>query len=144
MADFAGVVDAWATESADRMERIWKASTQRVHAAVVENLSGGVVDVQTGFLRASDQASTDAMPPIVKGSRPSPGASYSQDFGQISTVISSAQLGMTIHIGWVAEYGPYLEFGTDHISPRGFVRLAAVQWPQFVSETVAEAKSRAS
>ncbi len=142
--NFSAAVDDWAKETQDRLERIWKESTQRVHAEIVDNLSGGVVNVQTGFLRASDRASTESMPPIESGARPKEGASYPHDFGQITAVISGAHIPQTIWVGWVAEYGPYLEFGTSKIAPRGFVRLAVAQWDTIVSQVVAEAKSRAA
>ncbi len=138
MADFAATVDAWCTETADRMERIWKASAHEVGS-----IASNGVPVDTGFARYSFQASTDEMPQIDPSARGKKGATYVQDFGQISATIASATLGQTIYMGWVAAYIIYLEYGHSKQAPQGFARLAAAQWPAIVSGVVADAKSRA-
>lgn len=147
--DFVAQVDAWANESADRLERIWKQSSQEL--ASVAN-THPPLPVDTGFLRASFLASTDAMPPIDPNAQNKARASVSQDFGQITAVISGATLGQTIYMGWTAAYALRLCFGfsgKDSLGrqynqpPLGFARLAALQWPTIVSQVTAEAKSRA-
>lgn len=134
--DFAAVVDDWAKESADRLERIWKASTQELGS-----IANNGVPVDTGFARASFRASTEAMPAIDKNATNKSGAPVS-GVGEIAAVIASATLGGTIYMGWVAAYIEYLEFGHSQQAPQGFARLAAAQWPTIVSGVVAEAKSR--
>ncbi len=138
MADFAATVDAWCTETAGRMERIWKASAQEVGS-----IASNGVPVDTGFARASFRAATDAMPLIDKSATNKSGGSVSADFGQISATIASATLGGTIYMGWTAAYIIYLEYGHSKQAPNGFARLAAAQWPSIVSGVVAEAKARA-
>lgn len=139
MPDFAATVDAWAAKSQRRMEAVWKQATQKT-----VSIAQSRVPVDTGYARASVRASTSAMPPIEKGSYGQRGQSYSYDAGEIVAVIASAQLGGTLFIGWTASYIGLLESGYSQQAPSGFLRLAAMEWPNTVSETVAEAKSRSS
>lgn len=135
--DFAAAVDAWANESADRLERIWKASTQELASIAING-----TPVDTGFARASWRASTESMPPIDPNAKGGKGGAYSADLGEISGAISGAQLSGTIYIGATASYILALEYGHSNQAPQGFVRLAAAQWPSIVSSVVAEAKAR--
>jgi len=64
--------------------------------------------------------------------------------GEISLVIVGANLGQVIYIGWTANYVGYLENGHSQKAPSGFVRLAAMRWPQTVKEVTAEARSRSN
>lgn len=137
--DFMSTVDAWVQKTEKRMTAVFRESTQRVTEIMING-----VPVDTGFARASVQASLSEMPPVIEGSRGQEGQSYPLDFGQITTTIASAELGDTIHVGFTASYAPYLEFGHSDQAPNGFVRIAAEQWPQIVAEVTAEAKSRAS
>lgn len=130
-------VEAWARETQDRLERIWKASSQELGS-----VANNGVPIDTGFARASFRASTEAMPMIDKGTTNKAGAPASQEFGQISATINSATLGGTIYMGWTAAYILPLEYGHSQQAPQGFARLAAAQWPTIVSGVVAEAKSR--
>src|SRR3954463_16082540 len=120
MADFAAQVDAWATESADRMERIWKASAQQLGS-----VANNGVPVDTGFARASFRASTESMPPIDRNATNKAGSPVAQSFGEISATIASAHLGGTIYLGWTAAYIIALEYGHSKQAPAGFSRLAA-------------------
>lgn len=146
--NFAAQVDAWARETEDRLERIWKQSSQELGS-----IANNAVPVDTGFLRASFMASTEAMPSIDESAQNKEGASVSQDFGQITTVIQGATLGQTIFLGWTAAYALRIEFGfngTDSLGrkynqpPQAFARLTAEQWPVIVSSVVAQAKTRAA
>ncbi len=136
--NFAGQVDEWTKETADRLDRVWKASTQEL-ASVANN----GVPIDTGFARASFRASNEAMPLINPSATNKGRAAVSQDFGEITTTIASAKLGGTIYLGWTAAYINVLEYGHSKQAPQGFARLAAAQWPSLVSQVVAEAKSRA-
>lgn len=120
------------------MTAVFKESTQRV-ASIANN----GIPVDTGFARASIRASTESMPPILPGSKGVEGQVYSDKFGQVSAVIANARLGQVIYIGWTASYVLPLEFGHSKQAPAGFVRLAAAQWGQIVSEVTEEAKARA-
>ncbi len=135
--DFTATVAAWAKESEDRLERIWKASSQELGS-----VANNGVPIDTGFARASFRASTDSMPLIDKNATGKGGGAV-PGFGDISGVIESATLGGTIYMGWTAAYILPLEYGHSGQAPQGFARLAAAQWPSIVSGAVAEAKSRA-
>ncbi|WP_029581941.1 hypothetical protein [Bradyrhizobium sp. URHD0069] len=139
---FVSAVDDWVKSTEQRMTAVWKESTQRLNSVVVANLSGGVVNVQTGFLRASERASTEAMPTIDPTAQPKDEQSYSFDEGQITTVIASATLGQTIYLGWTAAYAGHVNWGTANMAPRRYVDLAAEQWQVIVNGVVADAKSR--
>lgn len=137
--DFAATVDAWAKESQDRMERIWKMSSQELGS-----VANNGVPVDTGFARASFQASTESMPAINASATNKSGGAVQANFGTISAVIASATLGQSIFLGWTASYILPLEYGHSKQAPQGFARIAAAQWPSIVSGVVAEAKARAS
>lgn len=139
MPDFSATIDAWATKTEKRAEAIWKQATQKT-ASIAQSR----IPVETGFARSSIRASTSAMPPIEKGSHGQRGQTYSYDSGEIVATIAGARLGGTLFIGWTAGYIGELEKGHSQQAPSGFLRLAAMEWPQIVAETVAEAKSRAS
>lgn len=138
MADFAATIDAWAAESGDRLERIWKASSQQLGS-----IANNGVPVDTGFARASFQASTESMPAIDPNATNKGGAAVS-GFGDISATIAGATLGQTLYLGWTAAYILPLEYGHSKQAPQGFARIAAAQWPTIVSSVVGEAKARAS
>lgn len=134
--NFAAQVDDWCRESEDRLERIFKASSQELGS-----IANNGVPVDTGFARASFRASTSEMPAIDKNATNKSGGAVAGS-GEISTVIASATLGQTIFMGWVAAYIEYLEWGHSKQAPQGFARIAAAQWPTIVSGVVAEAKAR--
>lgn len=136
--NFSAAVDDWAKESADRLERIWKASSQELGS-----IASNGVPIDLGFAQSSIQASTESMPLIDPAAQNKEKTARSFDIGQISAVIASAKLGGTIYIGWVAAYILALEYGHSKQAPQGFARLAAAQWEIIVSQAVAEAKSRA-
>ena len=135
---FAKTVDDWCSKVEGRATAVFRQASQRV----IETATMGI-PVDTGFARASGRASLDSMPPIDPGATNKDKATAPLDFGDITAVISTAELGQTIYWGVTAAYGLALEFGHSKQAPAGFVRLAAEQWPVIVSETIAEAKSRA-
>ncbi|MCW2228094.1 HK97 gp10 family phage protein [Bradyrhizobium elkanii] len=142
--DFAAQVDAWCKESEARLTAVFRQSAQDVSSIAQGYLSGDLVKVQTGFLRASVRASKDEMPPINRGAAPKEGQSYSDNFGQIVAVIATAQLGETIYVGWTANYAVFVHYGTTKMPPRPWVSLSAEQWPTVVARNVERAKSLAS
>ncbi|MDB5612049.1 MAG: hypothetical protein JWP25_8949 [Bradyrhizobium sp.] len=140
MADnstFAATVDRWATQSKTRMTAIFRESAQRT-----VSLAQDRIPVDTGFARASVRASIESMPPIDPSAKKPAGGSFGYDPGEITLVIAGAELGQQLFIGWSAAYVIFLEQGSSKQAPSGFVRLSAMEWPQIVSEVVADAKSR--
>lgn len=138
MTEFSASVGKWAAKSKERVEAIFRESTQRVVSVMQTPVAhGGNMRVDTGFLRASIRASLSAMPTINRDSRGS-GLSVSYDASAVSLVIAGAKLGQTIYVGYTASYAGYRE---NH---DGFVRLAAAQWKTIVSQVVRDAKAGAS
>jgi hypothetical protein len=82
--DFAAQVDAWTRKATNRMDAVFKQSTQKLFSNITAELSGGLVNVQTGFLRASAQASLSEIPPIDPTAKPAAGGSYAPQFGEIT------------------------------------------------------------
>jgi hypothetical protein len=138
--DFAAQVDAWTRKATNRMDAVFKQSTQKLFSNITAELSGGMVNVQTGFLRASAQASLSEMPPINPGAKPA-GGSYAPQFGVITATIAGAHLGQTIYVGWTAAYAGLVHDGTSSMGPRPFVALPAMGWQSIVSATVEQAKA---
>lgn len=93
---------------------------------------GGPMRVDTGFLRASGQASLSGMP--TGPSRPSDGFPPGAD--DVSLVIGRLVLGNTLVFGWTANYARPREY-ID-----GFLRLAVQQWPQIVARVAARVRAR--
>ena len=103
---------------------------------------GGRMRVDTGFLRASGQASLTGMP--TGPSRPpseEPGAHY--DDGSpvpASVVVTIASInvenGDKFYFGWTANYAKFRE------AKDGFLRLGVQRWQQIVDATVQRLKQR--
>lgn len=134
---FTAAVSNWVRETPQRLTGVFRESTQRVAAK-----AANAVPVDTGFARASVRASLEAMPETIE--KPKGVESFPFDFSDVVLTIAKAELDDPIFIGWTANYAIYLEYGHSAQAPSGFVRIAAEQWPQIVSEVSAELKQRAT
>ncbi len=138
---FGAQVEAWVQETDQRMTAVFRDSTQELVSIMQEPVgSGGNTPVDTGFMRATVQASTSDMPSIDPRARPASDAepgSYPYVSAPVSLVIAGAKLGQTIYVGYTAAYAAIQE------NRRGFVRLAALQWQSIVDRSIAKAKARA-
>lgn len=135
---FSATIDAWVAETEERLTAVFKQSAQEVFSDAQKTRSeGGNMRVDTGFLRASAQASTQQMPQIKDGARPKVGGQYAYSVSPIALVIAGAKLGQTIYFGYTAEYAAVREYHD------GFVRLAAQNWQDIVNRVTEEAKRRA-
>lgn len=135
---FTATVSNWVKETPQRLRGVFRESTQRV----ASNAANGV-PIDTGFARASVRASLDAMP-FADKDKPKDVQAVPFDFSDVVLTIAKAELEDTIFIGWTANYAIFLEYGHSAQAPSGFVRIAAEQWPQIVSEVSAELKQRSS
>ena len=154
---FSAQVDEWVKATEQRMEAVFKQSTQRVFEEVRKTeAKGGTIPVITGHLRNSFQASTNGPIPIDPASKPVKGASYDKTGdalpGPVTLVITGAKLGQTIWGCFTAAYAARMEYGftgedalgrTYNQAGRGFVRLAAQKWQRIVEDVVAELKKQA-
>lgn len=150
---FSTQVDDWVRATTARMEAVFKESCQRLVAQAQTPVSaGGHMPVDTGFLRASGLASSNGPTPLNPEAVGEKDKQYTFNFGQTETVIASLTLGMRFYFCWTAAYAARIEYGFSgqdskgrniNQAGRGFVRLAAQNWPMIVRAVTAEARSRA-
>jgi len=131
---FTAEIEDWARKVLGAEEAIFKEAAQEL----VSELNS-LVPVDTGFLRASLQASTSAMPVL---SRDNPGGTFAPDMGEIVLVIAGADLGDTIYLGYTARYGPHVHYGANGRPGRPWVTMVAQRWPQIVEAVGARVKAR--
>ncbi len=136
--NFAASVDSWVRQTEQRMTAVFRESAQEVIAE-----AQALAPVDTGFMKATAIASTAEMPLINPAAHPMHGGSYAYQPSLIALTIGSAELGQTIHFGYTASYAALQEYGTSKHAGRGFVRLAAQNWPAIVERVTATAKARA-
>lgn len=144
MADnFAAQVEDWVRNSEALLEGVFHESAQRVtDAMTLARGLGGNLPVDTGYLRASIQASKTAPPPINPASAGNAGQKYAFNAGPISMVINGAKLGETVYVCATANYAYFVEVGAGGRPPALFVAQAAQQWPQIVAQVQTELKGR--
>lgn len=127
--EFKTNIDKWVAQSEQRILAVWKESTKLTIRKAQER-----IPVDTGFARASIQASLESMPPIESGkSKPLTGT-FQYNSSPVVLVIANAKLGQTIYVGWTANYVQALENGHSKQAPSGFVGLAALEWDATVKQ----------
>lgn len=142
-SSFSAQVSAWVAATQQRSTAVFRESAERVIEQMQTPVAaGGNMPVDTGFLRASLQASTSQPQPINPGAAPAEGSTHTYSAGVASLVITGAELGQTVFATYTAAYAAEQEYGARGREGRGFVRLAAQQWPQIVSRVSAELQSR--
>lgn len=149
---FSAQVSEWARETKERQIAVRNEAAQRVIAIMQTPVGqGGNLPLDTGFLRASLMAAIGSANFEIKPEPASDGP-VPYDAGQISLVISNAQLSDQIEAVYTAKYARRMEYGfvgkdslgrTYNQTGRRFVALAAQQWTRIVSEVATEAKARA-
>lgn len=138
---FSATVDAFVQETNKRLLALQRESLQRVvDDAQTPVAKGGRMRVDTGFLRASGQASLNGMPsgPDIK---PKEAIKHQFDdgtkpIGNLTLVLSEMQLGATFFFGWTANYARYRE------AYDAFLYGAIQKWPQIVNSVCEEIKRR--
>jgi len=154
MADqgsFSADVSKWVRQSEQRLEAVFRDSAQTLSEEVKKpRAAGGNMPVDTGFLRASMQASNTEMPKIDKEVTPEENATYPENSEQVELLIAGSKLGQTIYLGFTAAYARRLEYGfkgKDKLGREynqegyGFVRLAAQKWQRIVRASSAKIKA---
>lgn len=137
-SDFAGQVSAWVAQTQERLDAVFRESTQRVfELAQTPVAAGGNLPVKTGYLRASFRITTDAPAPV------DPGATNE---GRVTMSYSpepiTAELGQTVYGSWTAAYSAAVNYGTSKRRGYHFVELAAQQWPAIVAQVSEELQQR--
>lgn len=143
---FAATVGQSAVKVDGALEVVFKESAQELVSQMDKLLADMVYDQpssenyrRTGFLRASLMASREAMPRLY---RDNPGASVPPDLQQVILVISSADIGDTIYLGYTANYAAYVHYGAKGAAPRPWVTLIAQRWEEIVAVKAKEVKQR--
>jgi hypothetical protein len=137
---FTAQINAWVAATKERGEAVFKQSAQEVIETMQTPVAaGGNMPVDTGFLRASLRTTLNAP---TQGGLANPGTPAQYDSGSVSLAINGAGLGDTIYAVYTANYASFVEYGSRGRPGRGFVRLAAQQWPQIVDQVAKEAQSR--
>lgn len=132
----SAVVEDWVMNSKARSEMVWKESTQRLIEEIQTPVAkGGRMRVDTGFLRATGQASLTGLP--TGPTRAEDAAKTFHDVPDTTIVtIAKANFGGKIFFGWTANYAKYREYYD------GFLRLGVQNWPQIVAGVIKDAKAR--
>ncbi|MER8532115.1 HK97 gp10 family phage protein [Mesorhizobium sp. M1005] len=143
---FAASVGDWVLKVRGAIEAIFQESAQELVSQLDQLLVDMVYDqpqsagyTRTGFLRASLMASTTAMPQLTSDN---PGASVPADLGEVVLVISGADLGEVLYLGYTANYAAYVHYGARGAAPRPWVDLVAQRWVAIVEAKSAEVKQR--
>jgi hypothetical protein len=132
--NFGAQIDKWASGSKKRLEAVTRDAAFRVFEdAQVPVAKGGRMRVDTGFLRASAQASLMGMP-----SGPSRREEGLPEEPDVNLVLGKMSLGDTIWFGWTANYARHRE------NQDAFLGLAVQRWQDFVDVSIEEAKRRIS
>jgi hypothetical protein len=135
---------AFVLATVKRMRALVLQSTQDlIDQAQTPVAKDGKMRVDTGFLRASGQASLTGMPsgPGLGRKRtadePDDTPLYeTQPVEAMITQISGFNLGQTIYFGWTAKYAKYRE------AFDGFLATAVQNWQTIVSKNTAEIQRR--
>lgn len=115
--------------SEKRMIAVMRQSLQDVvNNAQTPTAKGGRMRVDTGFLRASGQASNSGLPqgPSRPAKDAKPGQ-YATDETATVLVLANLQLGQTFFFGWTANYARYRELYD------GFLEGALQHWGRIVA-----------
>lgn len=140
-SSFAASISDWVKETKQRQDAVFKESAQRVIEQMQTPVgAGGAMPVDTGFLRASLQVSTEGPQPINPAARPVEGRTYS--IGPVALTIAGAELGATLYATYGAAYAAHVNYGTSSMQGRQFVGLVAQQWPGIVTQVCVELQSR--
>lgn len=136
--NFVATVDDFIRKSNARMLAVAQTAIQSViDDAQTPVAKGGRMRIDTGFLRASGQASLNGFPtgPDIKPPNAGPNTFAYQD-QSATLVLAQMGLGDSFFWGWTANYAKYRE------AHDAFLDLAVQRWQEYVNAAVAEAKRR--
>lgn len=134
---FGAQLESWARETQERATAIFRASAQEVVSRCQAR-----IPIDTGFARASIQASLSQMPKVSPGKAGERNVTYPDTTPAVVLTIAGADLGDTFYVGWTAAYVVMLEYGHSMQAPLGFVGITAEEWPGIVREVTAQLGNR--
>lgn len=129
MTNFSTQIDNWTRKSLTRMDAVFKTAAQELAEKVQEpRAKGGLMPVDTGFLRNSFAGAVNSIP----------GGSGERAFSMqpITAAIMQARMGDRIVFGYGAKYAPHME------SRYGFIRSNVQNWDRIVSDAVRTVRSQ--
>ena len=135
MPTFTAQVDEIIARTEKRMTALLRESVQRtIDDAQQPVAKGGRMRIDTGFLRASGQASFDGLPtgPAIG----SDDKKYTYSEADTFVQLGKLQPGVDFFFGWSASYARFRE------AYDGFLEGAVQKWPQTVAKVTAEIKAR--
>lgn len=138
---FQADVDKIVANTEKRMLMVMKQSLiNAINEMQTPVAKGGKMRVDTGFLRASGQASLNGMP-SGPDQKPKDAKKHEYDDGekkypQTEATIGQMQFGSTLFWGWSANYARYRE------AYDGFMYSTVQNWQKIVDNVIAEAKKR--
>jgi len=135
--NFTAQIKEWADLTERQMLAVVKQSAQDVFSgaqtaqASVKETGGkfeiGKIPVDFGDLRRSFKSGLN-------------GATVAEGADSYVMAIAQSKLGDVILGGWTAEYAKAIEFGTESIAPRAYMRTNAAKWQSIVRKNVNLAK----
>ena len=138
-SNFAAQVSAFVAQTNERITAVFRESVQRVVEEMQTPVAaGGNMPVDTGFLRSSLMVTNGSPTPMDK---PNPGGTFAYADGGVAMTILDAKIGDELFACYTANYAAALEYGARGRTGRGFVRLAAQQWPAIVNKASADLQS---
>lgn len=136
--DFLATITAFNNKTKERMKAVRDESIRRtIQQAQLPVSEGGNMPVDTGFLRASGRATTNASIPLEEKPTSGPVRSIWDENSTLLT-IKSTNLDTAITFAWAANYAVFANYGTSRMQGRQFAGLAAQQWPQIVAQVSKE------
>lgn len=135
---FSAQVDDIVINTSKRLTALMRQSLQDVvNDAQTPVAKGGRMRVDTGFLRASGQASLTGMPSGPRrGERKEPN-SYQYQANLTEAKLADLKLGDVFYFGWTAEYAKYRE------TYDGFLESALQNWKGYVNTNTETIRKRA-
>lgn len=141
---FSATVGDFAKKVPEALNAVFQESAQDLVKELNDQLQSMVYDKpespnyrRTRFLQSSLMASTSGMP---RANLSNPGAPATPDFGTVELVISDAEMGDTLYLGYTANYGPYVHYGSNGSAPRPWVTLTAQRWQEIVNRNAKKVK----
>lgn len=136
---FAASVRNWTAKAKRNAKLVIAEASENVYMSMTTMQAGvketggsfeiGKVPVDWGYLVGSTEVSLNGVV-MSTGSQGQPA-----DF---TGVVLGMQLGDPIEAVFTAEYGPHVEYGTENMQGRFFVRQAVAQWPAFIAAAAAK------
>jgi len=127
-SNFAAEVDEIVITTEKRMIALMRASLQDVvNEAQLPRAKGGRMRVDTGFLRASGQASLTGMPTGPVRGELTAKNSYATDEASVAVQLGKLKFGGIFYFGWTANYARYRELYD------GFLEGALQNWARIVA-----------